>query len=163
MAASEGLYPTCSVEPLARAIARDDEAMATPEENKRVVRRLYDELNRGNLSIADELIVERYAQHSILPVPQGRKGFKEFFAAFGAAFPDAHFEILDSFAEGDRVALRFAAQTTHKGTFMRLAPTSKRVGFTGIDIFRLERAKVVEHWDEVDQLGFQRKLGILPP
>ena len=137
--------------------------MTTPKENKRIVKRVYDELNRGNLGIADELIVEGYVQHSILPVPQGRKGFKEFFAAFGAAFPDAHFKIEDMIAEGDKVALRFAAEMTHKGTFMGVAPSGKRVRFTGIDIFRLESGKVVEHWDEVDQLGFLRQLGIVPP
>lgn len=61
--------------------------------NKAIVKRLYEELNRENMSIDDELIVDDYAQHSILPEPQGRKGFKEFFTAFRTAFPNAHFEV----------------------------------------------------------------------
>ncbi|HTY46956.1 MAG TPA: ester cyclase [Methanomassiliicoccales archaeon] len=131
------------------------------DDNKAVVRRVYDELNKGNMAIADELIVDNYAQHSILPVPQGRKGFKEFFASFGKSFPDAHFEVLDIFAEGEKVALRFKATMTHKGEFMGLAPTGRKVSFTGIDIFVVRRGKLVEHWDEVDQLGFLRQLGIV--
>lgn len=64
------------------------------------------------------MIVEDYAQHSILPVPQGREGFKKFFVAFGAAFPDASFTIEDMIAEEDRVALRFTGRFTHRGEFM---------------------------------------------
>ncbi len=114
------------------------------EDNKAVVRRVYDELNKGNMAIADELIAEDYAQHSILPVPQGRKGFKEFFASFGRSFPDAHFEVLDVFAEGEKVALRFKATMTHKEDFMGLPPTGKKVSFTGIDIFIVRGGKLVE-------------------
>ena len=137
--------------------------MGPTEENKAIVKRLYGELNRGNLNVADELIVPDYAQHSILPVPPGREGFKQFFAAFGAAFPDAHFAIEDLFGEGDRVAMRFRGQFTHKGPFMGIPPSGKRITMTGIDVFRLKGGKIVEHWDQVDQLGFLQQLGAIPP
>lgn len=137
--------------------------MATAEENKAIIRRLYEELNKGNLNIADELIVEDYAQHSILPVPPGREGFKKFFAAFSAAFPNAHFTIEDMIAEKDKVALRFTGRFTHRGEFMGVHPTGKQMKMTGIDIFRLSNGKIVEHWDEVDQLGLLQQLGIIPP
>jgi len=87
------------------------------ESNKAMVRRLYDELNKGNMSIADELIVKDYAQHSILPVPRGRLDFKEFFTAFGTAFPDAHFEVLDMLAEGDSVVPAVQGHHDPQGAF----------------------------------------------
>ena len=37
----------------------------------------------------------------------------------------------------------------------------QKVSFTGIDIFRLVGGKVVEHWDEMDRLGFLRQLGLV--
>jgi len=47
------------------------------------------------------------------------------------------------------------------GTAMKcLPPTNKKVSFTGIDIFRVVEGKKVEHWDEADQLGFLRQLGL---
>jgi len=57
------------------------------EENKAIVRRLLDEVMKGNLAIADELIVTDYAQHSVFGVPQGREGFKQFFMGFATAVP----------------------------------------------------------------------------
>lgn len=50
---------------------------------------------------------------------------------------------------------------THKEPFRGLPQTSKKVSFTGIDIFRLVEGKVMEHWDEVDRLGFLRQLGLV--
>ena len=43
------------------------------ELNEAIVRRLFEELVRGNLAVADELIVEDYAQHSVFGIPNGRE------------------------------------------------------------------------------------------
>ncbi len=124
--------------------------MDAAKRNKAIVRRLYEELNKGNWDIAEELIVADYTQHSILPVPQGREGFKQFFAQFGAAFPDANFIIEDMIAEKDKVAVRFTGRFTHKSEFMGIPPTGKQIKMMGIDIFRISNGKIVEHWEEVD-------------
>ena len=61
------------------------------EENKDIVRRFLNEaINKGNLAIADELLVEDYVQHSVMGAPQGREGFKQFFTVFGSAVSDSH-------------------------------------------------------------------------
>jgi predicted ester cyclase len=46
---------------------------------------------------------------------------------------------------------------------MGIAPTGKRVSIGLIDILRLERGKVVEHWSVVDNLGMLQQLGVVPP
>ena len=79
------------------------------EDNKAVVRRVIEEMfNQGNLDTADELIAPDYVNHDpAMPEEvRGPEGFKEFAAAYRAAFPDLHMEIEAQIAEGDLVATR---------------------------------------------------------
>ena len=132
------------------------------ENNKTIVRRLFEEVMKGNLAIADELIATDYVQHSVFGIPNGREGFKQFFMAFAAAVPDAHFVIEDVIAEGDKVVTRLTVTGTQTGTLQGIPPTGKKFSMKGIDIFRVVDGKIVEHWDAVDQLGMLQQLGVVP-
>jgi steroid delta-isomerase-like uncharacterized protein len=131
------------------------------EQNKAIVRRLFEEVMKGNIAIADELIVEDYVQHSVFGIPNGREGFKQFFMAFAAAVPDAHFVIEDVIAEGDRIVTRLTVTGTQTGPLPGIPPTGNKFSMTGIDVFRLDDGKIIEHWDAVDQLGMLQQLGVL--
>jgi len=132
------------------------------ELNKAIVRRLFEEIMRGKLAVADELIVEDYTQHSVFGIPNGREAFKQFFMAFGEAVPDAHFDIEDVIAEGDKVVIRLTVSGTQTGALQDIPPTGKKFAMKGIDIFRVVDGKIVEHWDAVDQLGMLQQLGVIP-
>ena len=132
------------------------------ENNKSIVLRLFEEVMKGNLAIADELIVEDYTQHSVFGIPNGREGFKQFFMAFATAVPDAQFDIEDVIAEGDKVVTRYTVKGTQTGALQGIPPTGKKFSMKGIDIFRVVDGKVVEHWDAVDQLGMLQQLGAIP-
>jgi predicted ester cyclase len=45
---------------------------------------------------------------------------------------------------------------------MGMPPTGKRISVTGIDIFRFEGGKIVEHWNQSDMLGLLQQLGAIP-
>jgi len=79
------------------------------------------------------------------------------------AFPDVRLTIEDMVAEGDKVAVRWAWSGTHRGEYMGIAPTGKEVTYTGITIHRITGGKIVESWDEVDNLGLMQQLGVAPP
>ena len=132
------------------------------ENNKSIVLRLLEEAMKGNLAIADELIAEDYAQHSVFGIPNGRAGFKQFFMAFASAVPDAQFVIDDVIAEGDKVVTRLTVNGTQTGALQGIPPTGKKFSMKGIDIFRIVDGKIVEHWDAVDQLGMLQQLGAIP-
>src|SRR5829696_4011128 len=52
---------------------------------------------------------------------------------------------------------------THQGEFRGVTPTGNRIKVTGIGIFRFsEEGKVVESWDNFDQLGMMQQLGVIP-
>jgi steroid delta-isomerase-like uncharacterized protein len=136
------------------------------EENKAVVQRNYEELNRGNLVGAiDELYAEDFVLHVPgLPEPlRGREAFKQFVTAFFLdAFPDLHETAEDLIAEGDKVAIRESYQGTHTGQFQGLAPTGQVVRFTSTDIYRIADGKIVEVWTELDALRMMQQLGAIP-
>ena len=102
--------------------------MATSEQNKQTVARVFDAFRAGDVDALDELIVEDYVQHN----PQADNGLqavKDFFAPLGPVDVEVHRVI----AEGDVVAVH-----SHHKTF----------NMAVVDIFRLnDNGKIIEHWD----------------
>jgi predicted ester cyclase len=82
---------------------------------------------------------------------------------YRAAFPDVKITIDDVIASGDKVALRWHSEGTHRGELEGLAPTGARGSVTGISIDHWKDGKVVESWTEWDNLGLARQLGAAPP
>ena len=74
-----------------------------------------------------------------------------------------HTTIEDQIAEDDKVVTRWTMRDTHEGEFRGIAPTGKQISITGIGIFRFSDGKVVESWDNFDQLGMMQQLGDVPP
>jgi predicted ester cyclase len=135
------------------------------EENKAVIRRVIEEvLNKGNMSVADEILAPNYVIHGSGGQEfKGPEGFKQFITTFRTAFPDFHVTADDMFAEGDKVAHRLTLRGTQKGEFMGIAPTNKKVEMTANAISRFAGGKEVEAWVNFDQLSMMQQLGVAPP
>ena len=131
------------------------------QENKAIATRFLEEImNRGNVSLIDEFSGPNFVDHSAPPgVPPTNEGFKGFITMFRAAFPDLHYTIEDSIAEGDRVVQRTTAHGTMKGDFLGMPASGKSATWSEIHITRFENGKAVEHWGVVDQLGMLAQLG----
>jgi steroid delta-isomerase-like uncharacterized protein len=135
------------------------------EENRALIQRFVEEaFNRGNLGVVDEIYAPDYVGHTAgLPEQTpGPEGVKEFVRLYRRAFPDLHTIIEDIVTEGDRVAYRWTAVGTHQGELMGVPPSSNRVELTGITIERIVGGKVVETWNNFDQLGMMRQIGVIP-
>ena len=131
-----------------------------PEENKTIVRRLFEEaLNQKDLSVVDEIIATDDVAHAP-PNPEirGQESVKQFYAMMLAGFPDLHFTVEDMITEGDKVATRNTATGTHQGEFMGIPPTGRQIKVTGMNIFRLASGKIVEDWSSADYLGVMQQL-----
>jgi len=131
------------------------------QENKASAHRFLEEVvNRGNVSIIDELASPSFIDHTAPPgVPAGNEGFKVFITMLRTAFPDLHYAIDDEIAEGDRVVQRATARGTMKGDFQGMPASGKTATWSEIHITRFENGKAVEHWGVVDQLGMLAQLG----
>lgn len=134
------------------------------EDHKELVR---NEFKRWGQKGDETLINECYATDCVWHGPGGQeiKGhdeMKQLMIALGSAFPDKHYTVHDLTAEGDKVVARFTMQGTHKGDYMGIPPTNKRVALNGIYIIRIENGKQVEWWLEGDFINMMQQLGVIP-
>ena len=135
------------------------------EQNKVKVRRVIEEVfNKGNLSVAEEIMANDYVYHMGQGMEfKGPDGFKQLAIIFRNAFPDLHMAVEDMIAEGDKVAARFTLRGTHKGDLMGIAPTGKQFTTTGNVIIRFAGGKEVEAFGAADMLAMYQQLGVAPP
>ena len=134
------------------------------EENKAVIRRWMEGVNKHDPSIVDELLADDYIFHG--PGGQDIKGsesFKQGLIAYLSVFPDVHFTIDDMVAEGDKVAVRITYTATHKGEYLGIATTGKRITMTEAIFYRLAGGRIVEAFPYSDSLAMFQQLGVSPP
>ena len=133
------------------------------EENKAVIRRIFEEMDKRNEDAVRELVASDLAYHLPgVPEPLNRDAFIEIPRGFYAAFPDLQHVIEFQVAEGDKVATHSTLRATHRGEFQGIAPTGKQVAFTATQIDRVVDGKLVERWVEVAQLALLQQLGAIP-
>jgi steroid delta-isomerase-like uncharacterized protein len=135
----------------------------TPQENKRLVRRFYEEIDKGNLDAMDELVAEDYLDHNPPPFPglsSGREGLKQAFKIFWEATPGYH-HIEEQIAEGDKVVTRMTSYGKHEGDLPGAPRTGNELKMTSITIHRIADGKLVEKWAEKDVLGFLQQIGVM--
>ncbi|HLX56818.1 MAG TPA: ester cyclase [Ktedonobacteraceae bacterium] len=132
------------------------------ENNKTLTHQFLEELfNKRNLAIVDALCAVNIIDHGPGPAA-GTEGVKRSAGMYLAAFPDLHFTFEDFIAEGDKVVVRWTSSGTQKGELMGIPPSGKQFSATGIEIYRFESGKIVEHWLESDVLGLLQQLGAIP-
>ncbi|MEU9062262.1 ester cyclase [Streptomyces sp. NPDC048430] len=134
------------------------------EENKRLVRRFYAEIDKGNVEAMDDLVAEDYVDHSPPPFPglgSGREGLKQAFRLFWEATPGTH-EIEDQIAEGDKVVTRMTARGVHERDLPSISATGNQLTMTATVMHRIENGRLAEKWSDKDLLGFLQQLGVIP-
>lgn len=128
-----------------RRIQPADDREAWNKEN--IVKRfVYNALDRGLLDVVDETRGE-FAEQS-----------KRRIIAWRTAFPDFTTSIEQLIAEGDWVAFRLKHSGTHKGEFLGMAPTGRRVEFTSMVFNRVNNGVVVENWGLHDNDALRTQL-----
>ena len=134
------------------------------EENKAVVRRFYEECNKGNMAALEELYAApNYVWHGTgVFRDMDLAGSKQLWAAWWTAFPDLHYTVEDLIAEGDKVVARQTFRGTHQGEIMGVPATGKVVTWTAIIISRFAGGKFVDDWENLDLLGLMQQLGAIP-
>jgi predicted ester cyclase len=137
----------------------------TTEENKALIRRFYEEIDKGNLDAMDEFVAEDYRDHNPPPFPglsPGREGLKQAFKIFWEATPGYH-QIEEQIAEGDKVVTRLTSYGKHEGDLPGAPRTGNDLRMTSITIHRIANGKLVEKWSEKDVMGFLIQIGVMQP
>jgi predicted ester cyclase len=131
------------------------------EANKAIVRDFIEAYNNRSLDylkLIDNFVAPDYIDHS---KNIGREGLKQLFIMGLKAFPDWHETIEDIIAEGDKVWVRLTYTGTHKGEFMGLSPTGKKITSTSVDIYRIINGNLAEYWNVTDNLNIFKQVGAI--
>jgi len=96
-------------------------------------------------------------------VPRGPAAIVRHIQEWVAAFPDIRFTIDQTFACDDRICSQLSASGTHRGAWLGIPATGKRVEIRMMTIHRVQSGKIVEDWVMVDSLGVFQQLGIIAP
>lgn len=117
-------------------------------EKKQIAIEFYDLMfNRCEPRLATEKYVgDVYIQHNP-HVGDGKEEFIKYFEKMAIDFPGKRVEIKRAFEDGDFVILH-CFQTW---------PGCEDMDWAGIDIFRFEKDKIVEHWDVLQVLPLDSK------
>jgi predicted SnoaL-like aldol condensation-catalyzing enzyme len=133
-------HPTPGLPPAAEAVGTaapaTDSLESRLEANKRTVLEFYHKaLNGSDVEAAASYFGPHYIQHNPA-IADGIDGFFKFVRQLRQNFPQVRGDIKRVFADGDFVILHVHARRT-----------PEELGLAIIDIFRLEKGKIVEHWD----------------
>ena len=133
------------------------------EAHKALVRQVVEDWHRKDLAALDEHLDRGYVNRDPSnPDVRDLESYKRWAAAAWEAFPDMRIAIEDLIADGDRVAKVWSFEATHTGDFAGIAPTGRRVTWSGITVYRLAGDKVVECSWQTDTLGLLQQLGAIP-
>ena len=132
------------------------------EQNKGLVKRMYETFEKGDLEAYKEVVAPEYAWYlpSRSTKPISREGTIEFGKMLRNAFPDFVYSIEELIAEDDIVISRFIFRGTHEGEFQGIPATGNKVEMSGFMMARIENGKIVEDKEEYDGLGFMQQLGM---
>lgn len=134
------------------------------DENMQLMRRWFQEVwNEGQGQTIHDLLSadgvgtgQRGAEVEI----RGPEEFAKFVGEIRGAFPDMKVKIEDIVAADDKVVVRWSATMTHTGDHLGLPATGRTVRTRGITIARIVDGKIVEGWDNWDQLGMLEQIGV---
>ena len=125
-------------------------------------KRVLVDLKRNVINARDAKAAERYFavdyRNDVPGRAPGLAGLQAALVEFFAAFPDVEESIDVLLAEGDLVASRGTIRATHRGPFLGVPATGKRVTFGIQEISRIANGVVVEQWVSFDVAGLLAQL-----
>lgn len=135
------------------------------EDNIQLMRRWFQEVwNEGRV----QTVYELFSPDGIARGQEGAEGelhgpqeFEGFVRKIRGSFSDMQLTVEDVFGADDKVALRWSAVMKHTGDALGFPASGRTVRSRGITLVRFADGKIVEGWDNWDQLGMLQQIGAL--
>ena len=128
--------------------------------DRAVVRRNTEEVQgKGNFDVFEELFADDFIDHTPQPnMTPHKPRARGLYKALREAFP-IHWQT----ADGEIVTTFKTYHGTHRGTFLGVAPTGRKIHFETVDAMRVHNGKITEHWGVANLLSLMQQLGASPP
>ncbi len=121
----------------------------------------------GNSVKPERVFAQNYVNHQIPSIKGGVAAenlneWEALVADYHKSFSNSKVRILTQIYENNLVATRWQLTATQTGTYMGLAPTGKRVSWSGIEIDRFDQNnKIAESWVAWDMYDMFSQLGLI--
>ncbi len=140
------------------------------QENIKIAQSFFHSFNAHDLDAIDQSrandFKDEYAVGAVGPM--NKEQTRMYEANFMTAFPDIHFEVTLSVAQGDYVVMHWIATGTHTGPLGTpsggtIEPTGKQATVPGSTTTEIKNARQTRSWTFWDMAGLLGQLGLLPP
>jgi C-1 hydroxylase len=150
--------------PLA-ALAQEDRLQA----NKDLVRKFYRAILTNDQETLPRLFAQGYQVEEVgsppeangLPRSQISPDFRVRASHLHKAFTNMSLSISDLIAEGDQVVARVTVTGVHRGEFMGVVATGRRVSLNAMVIFEIKDGRIAKTTELLDMLGTMRQVGYI--
>jgi len=140
--------------------------MSVAAAHKELFGRLYHSIwNERRLEFIDKVIAPTHAlgDPTVSGGGVGPAAYRRQVERFIAGLPDLRFNVDDTISEKDKLVVAWTITGTHKGDFLGVPATNKRVSFSGITINQIANGKIIESTVIWDGLGLLEQFGIALP
>lgn len=96
-------------------------------------------------------------------IPVGIDGMKQHMVEVRKTYPDLKMIVTRQYCDGDYVISEFIMEGTHKGEWLGMKPTGKKISITGVDIDKVVNGKIVEHGGAANTFDALFEAGIICP
>ena len=139
----------------------------TADEPEALVHRWFEDLfNRGELSVADEILSEHVEYHgppSLSPQDvTGPADIKEYVDVYKTAFPDMVYSVEEVHTTEGETRVRWTATGTHESDLFGMDPTGEMMTVEGISVFRTDEDGIRDIRAQWDTLKMVQELGVVP-
>jgi predicted ester cyclase len=121
--------------------------------NTELVRHFHEAINRQDWTTADRLVSSDY-RHYVTAADGFRAiawdGFKRGNRHLRSAFPDWTNKIIQTIAEGDKVAVILQGRGTHRGSVAGETATGRAATLPIMTVHQVCRGKLIADWEFVD-------------
>jgi predicted ester cyclase len=129
--------------------------------NLEIVREYTERVFNGhNPDLASQYVTSDIRWHGgVLGTVEGVANLTQLLRGFIGALPDLKASEQDVVAAGDKVAVRFIVEATHKGSLFGIEATGRRVRWDAVDVYRLTDGMIVEEWAADDVTAILQQIG----
>jgi steroid delta-isomerase-like uncharacterized protein len=140
--------------------------MSVSQAHKELFGRLYHSIwNERRMDFIPLVIADTHAitDPTVAGGAVGPSAYRRQVERFLTGLPDLHFEVDDTITETDKLVVYWTITGTHRGEFLGVPPTNKKVAFSGITINQIRNGQIIESTVIWDGLGLLEQFGIELP
>ncbi len=134
-------------------------------DNKEIIKHFYEVISSNALIDQFDKFVSKDCTIRIGEeiIPVGVEGMKQHLIDVRKTYPDLTIKVIRQYCDGDYVISEIITEGTHKGEWLNMKPTGKKLVFTGVDIDKIIDGKIVEHGGAVNTFETLFEAKIIQP